>query len=166
MVRNFLAEVMNILVATPSILMLFIVYLQLFYIFAIMLRKNLAIVFFFIAQVVILGHGTISHHHHENSTVHSHQEHDTHKGCVDLEALFSGIQHTGEQITFTNDRTDISVAKELSQPFNAVILDYQYPIEYIVAYQQHAFPPDRHIIYQSQLYGTYSLRGPPSFIVA
>lgn len=133
-----------------------------------MLRKNLAIVFFVIAQVVILGHGIISHHHHEKFTAHSHshQSHDTHEGCVDLGNLFSHIQHTGEQITFTNDRTDVSVAKELSQPFNAVIFDYRYPIEYIVAYQQHTFPPDRNIIHQSPHYSAYSLRGPPSFIVA
>ncbi len=136
------------------------------YIFVAMLRKNLAIVFFVIAQVVILGHSIVSHHHHENFTVHSHQDHDKNGGCVDLGTLFSGIQHAGEQITFTNDRADIVVAKELSQPFSAVIFDYQYPIEYIVAYQQHTFPPDRHTIYQSPHYGAYSLRGPPSFIVA
>ncbi|MBU7570680.1 MAG: hypothetical protein KAF41_08550, partial [Flavobacterium sp.] len=83
-----------------------------------MLRKNLAIVFFVIAQVVILGHGIISHHHHEIFTVHSHHDHDADKDCIDLGTLFSGIQHTGEQITFTNDRSHISVVKEISQPFN------------------------------------------------
>ena len=131
-----------------------------------MLRKNLAIVFFVIAQVVILGHSIVSHHHHEEFTAHSHHAHNADGDCMDLGTLFSNIQHTGEQITFTNDTADIVVLKELSQPFNAVIFDYHHPIEHIVAYQQHSFPPDRHIIYQSALYGEYTLRGPPSFIVA
>ena len=170
MVRNFLAEVMKILVTTPSILMLFIVYPQLFYIFDTMLRKYSAILFLIVAQIVILGHGFVSHHHHVDlaNDVHTNSN-NHHKNSKEtaLELAFSGFMHAGENVSFTNSsETRIVISKDDVKSIKALPIGFIAPVEYIVVYQKHTFPPDRHRIYQSPFYGAYSLRGPPSFIVA
>ncbi|MGJ1361177.1 hypothetical protein ACR79B_07175 [Sphingobacterium spiritivorum] len=136
-----------------------------------MLRKYSAILFLIAAQIVILGHGIVSHHHHidivnggDHNTPNNH-----HKNSKEtpLEIAFSGFIHTGDQASFTNStETRIVITKDDVKSLKALPVDFIPPVEYIVFYQKHTFPPDRHTIYLPPLRGAYSLRGPPTFIVA
>ncbi len=137
-----------------------------------MLRKRLAILFLLVAQIVILGHGMVSHHHHTDLSGEGHHHHgkeakDQHPDETPLELAFSGFIHGGETVAFTNtDATKIVVSKDALKSIKALPVDFKAPVEYIVVYQKHTFPPDRHRIYKSPQNGAYSLRGPPTFIVA
>lgn len=83
-----------------------------------------------------------------------------------LELAFSHFVHAGEQLSFTNSyETRIVTSKDVN-PVKALYADFTCPFEYIITYQKHTFPPDGYIAYSSPLHGAYTLRGPPSFIVA
>lgn len=137
-----------------------------------MFRKSLAILFLTVAQIVILGHGLVSHHHHTDTSSEEHLYHGKdsktqHPDETPLELALSGFTHTGEQAAFTTaDATKIVVSKDAEKSIKALPADFTAPVAYIVIYQKHTFPPDRHTVYQSPLYGAYSLRGPPFIIVA
>ncbi|EEI93597.1 hypothetical protein ACR78F_07395 [Sphingobacterium spiritivorum] len=136
-----------------------------------MLRKYSAILFLIVAQIVILGHGIVSHHHHTDIVNDGHHKDNDnhHKNSKEtpLEIAFSGFMHTGEHAAFTTaDATKIVVSKDAEKSIKALPADFKAPVAYIVIYQRHTFPPDRHTVYQSPLYGAYSLRGPPFIIVA
>lgn len=132
-----------------------------------MLRKKLIILFLLIVQAVIIGHGVVAHHHHENRNGHGHDhDSDDHEARC-LTDLFSSIRHSGEQITYTNETQDILIVKEITQPFNAVMVTFQYPEAYTAIYQrQKKYPFQRPVFYQPPHDGAHSLRGPPSLIVA
>lgn len=140
------------------------------YIFAIMLRKYIAILFLIAAQLVILGHGIVSHHHHADIANDGHQNGNNHHNNskeTPLELAFSGFIHAGEHVSFTNSsETRIVISKDDVKSIKALPIDFIPPVEYIVVYKKHTFPPDGHFIYLPPLLGAYTLRGPPSFIVA
>ncbi|KUG10696.1 hypothetical protein AMC91_16615 (plasmid) [Elizabethkingia miricola] len=138
-----------------------------------MLRKKLTILFLLIAQVVILGHGLVPHHHHADLASQQHNHHHgkdakkQHPEESSLQLAFSGLIHSGEQVTFTqSDASKIIVSKQALQAINALPCDFKMPFAYIVSFQKHTFPPDSKVRYQSPHYGAHSLRGPPAFIVA
>lgn len=136
------------------------------YIFVKMLRKYTAILFLIVAQIMILGHGIVSHHHHLE-IVNDEHHNGKNNGETPLEIAFSGFIHAGENISFTNSsETKIVISKDDVKSIKALPIHFTAPVEYIVDYQKNTFPPDRHIIYLPPLHGAYSLRGPPSFIVA
>ncbi len=141
------------------------------YIFAVMLRKYSAILFLLVAQLVILGHGIVSHHHHADIANDGHQNgknsHHNNSKETPLELAFLGFIHAGEHVSFTNSsETRIVISKDDVKSIKALPIDFIPPVEYIVVYQKHTFPPDGHFIYLPPLLGAYTLRGPPSFIVA
>lgn len=136
-----------------------------------MLRKNLAILFLIVAQILILGHSTVSHHHHIDiaNDGHHNGKNNQHKNSSEtpLELAFSGFLHAGEQVSFTNSsETKIVISKDDVKSIKALPINFSAPTEYIVVYQKHTFPPDRHRIYKSPQNGAHKLRGPPAFIVA
>ncbi|WP_228443921.1 hypothetical protein [Chryseobacterium indologenes] len=133
----------------------------------------MTILLLLVAQVVILGHSFVPHHHHTDLASQQHNHHhdqdskNQHPEESSLELAFSGFIHSGEQITFTQtDGAKIVITKQALQAIDALPNDFTLPAAHIVSYQKHTFPPDRHIKYPSPLYGAYTLRGPPSFIVA
>jgi len=141
------------------------------HIFVIMMRRYFAILFLVVAQIVILGHGIVSHHHHIDiaNDGHHNGKNNQHKNSSEtpLELAFSGFLHAGEQVSFTNSsETRIVLSKDDVKSIKALPINFTASDEYIVVYQKHTFPPDRYIIYSSPLHGAYTLRGPPSFIVA
>lgn len=141
------------------------------HIFVTMLRRYFAILFLIVAQIVILGHSTVSHHHHIDiaNDGHHNGKNNQHKNSSEtpLELAFSGFLHAGEQVSFTNSsETKIVISKDDVKSIKALPIHFTAPVEYIVVYQKHTFPPDRHIIYVPILPGAYTLRGPPAFIVA
>lgn len=135
-----------------------------------MLRRYFAILFLIVAQILILGHSIVSHHHHlDIANDGDHQgNNNQHKDSNEtpLEITFSGFIHAGEQISFTNSSETRIISKDAVKSIKALPIHFNTPVEYIVVYQKHTFPPDRHIIYVPMLPGAYTLRGPPSFIVA
>lgn len=136
-----------------------------------MLRKYSAILFLIVAQLVILGHGIVSHHHHTDIANDGHHNgksnHHNNSKETPLELAFSGFIHAGEQVSFTtSSETRIVISKDDVKSIKALPVDFIPPVEYIVVYQKHTFPPDRHFVYLPPLLGAYTLRGPPSFIVA
>ena len=71
------------------------------YIFVKMLRRYTAILFLIVAQIMILGHGIVSHHHHLE-IVNDEHHNGKNNGETPLEIAFSGFIHAGENISFTN----------------------------------------------------------------
>lgn len=133
-----------------------------------MLRKKLGILFFLIAQAVMLGHGVISHHHHEEVTYEKHdhynaegEKHDT-EDPFDL--AFSNFWHAGEQVVFAQTDTKSVVQKYSSEYHDIVIYEVKLPV--FNSNGKKIFRPDKFLFYQSPHYGANSLRGPPAFIVA
>ena len=137
-----------------------------------MLRKRLAILFLIVAQIVILGHSVVAHHHHIDipGKGHHHHEQDGKHQDPDetpLELAFSGFLHTGEHVTFTNtEAAKIVASKDAAKSIKALPVDFKAPVEYIVVYQKHTFPPDRQRLYKLPQNGAHKLRGPPAFIVS
>ncbi|MDV4069921.1 hypothetical protein CMT34_17160 [Elizabethkingia anophelis] len=137
-----------------------------------MLRRYFAILFLTIAQIIILGHGVVSHHHHNDDAKQGHNYHDKdskhqHPNETPLELALSSFIHAGEHVSFTNSsETRIVITKDDVKSNKALPIDFIAPVEYILVYQKHTFPPDRYIIYSPPLHGAYTLRGPPTFIVA
>lgn len=131
-----------------------------------MLRKKLAIFFFALSQVVFLGHDVVSHHHHEDLTIATLQDHHSdEEEKIDLETLFSGIKHIGDQITFTNVKTNKITTNVICQTSSPILLFNGFLIQDNFTYYQHFFPPLGNLPYKSPLYGTFLHRGPPFFVV-
>ncbi|MGF7025018.1 hypothetical protein [Sphingobacterium sp. HSC-15S19] len=132
------------------------------------MQKRFTILIILLAQIIVLGHGLFAHHHHEEAEIFQHiRGGEVNTGKVDIGHLFSGIQHTGDQITYTSyDNSDLKSAKDTVKIFLATVPDYRMYWEYTIVFLQHTFPPEGHIAYQSPLHCGYSLRGPPMFIVA
>jgi hypothetical protein len=137
-----------------------------------MLRKRIAILFFLVAQVIILGHSVILHHHHldEVTKHHNHvgkEGKDQHPDENPLQLAFSGFTHIGEQVSFTHsDTIKYVVEKDALKAIDALPWNFMLPAEYAVTFQKSTFPPDRANIYKSPQNGIHKLRGPPTFIVA
>jgi len=132
------------------------------------MQKRLTTLFLLVAQEIIFGHGLFAHHHHDEFEEHTHLNTvESNNGKTDIGHLFSSIQHTGDQITYTNseDKKDHAV-KDTVKPFLATLPEFSMSWKFIITFQQNTFPPDRHITYQAPLHCGYSLRGPPIFIVA
>ncbi|MBL7767529.1 MAG: hypothetical protein JNK20_01075 [Flavipsychrobacter sp.] len=125
-----------------------------------------------IAQVVILGHSSVSHHHdllfadlHHCDSVDDVNDQHPSDGPFGID--FSGFIHTGDQATFTSaDRVDYAIAKNNWQPIVTVVPDYSFNHDYVVDFQQHTFPPEGFNTYRSFFLNSFSLRGPPFIIVA
>ncbi len=107
-----------------------------------MLRKKLTILFLLIAQVVILGHGLVPHHHHADLASQQHNHHHgkdakkQHPEESSLQLAFSGLIHSGEQVTFTqSDASKIIVSKQALQAINALPCDFKMPFAYIVSFK-------------------------------
>jgi hypothetical protein len=141
-------------------------------IFIPMLKKRIAILFLLIAQIIVLGHDIVPHHHHTDLVSQQHHHHDEdgkdqHSDENSLQLAFSGFIHAGEQVTLTYSAGEkIVVTKQALKVMDALPCGFIMPVAYIINCQKHTFPPDRQIIYQSPFYGSYSLRGPPVFIIA
>ncbi len=134
-----------------------------------MLRKRWTILFLLIAQVVILAHNIVPHHHYTDlADKQHHYHHDSkhhHSDETPLEIAFSGFIHGGETVIFTSTNVSkIVVSKDAIKSIKALPVDFKAPAEYIVVYQKHIFPPDRHQIYKTPQNGAYSLRGPPIIV--
>lgn len=133
-----------------------------------MLHKKLAILFIALAQVFLFGHEFVPHHHHTGLATeqHHHHDHDSqnqHPEESPLQLALSGFAHSGEHVTFTHSNsTKVVVKKDDVQLKNTVSLSFENSVNYSFASQKHAFPPLRQIVYQPPLFGTHSLRGPPT----
>lgn len=134
-----------------------------------MLRKNLAIILLLFAQVIVLGHGLVSHHHHTDLASHHHHDqviNDHHSDQNPLELAFTEFNHVGEHILFTNpDASKTILTKQVLQESDVLLCCLAFQVDYMKSFKKHSFPPDSYNIYQSPLSGAYTLRGPPSFIV-
>lgn len=137
-----------------------------------MFGRKIAILFLMIAQVFILGHEFVPHHHH-NELSNQHHEHTSpfhdsdsknhHPDENSLQLALSNFAHSGEQVTFTHSNsTKVVVKKDNVQLKNAVSLSFEIPVNYSFLSKKCTFPPLRQIVYQPPLFGTHSLRGPPT----
>lgn len=137
-----------------------------------MLRKRLAIVFLAVAQIVILGHNMVSHHHHtdtfyEGQLHHSKSGNSQHVDETPLALAFANFLHAGEQLTFIHaEATTLAVSKEAVHFIKALPVAFKAPVNTMVAYQKHTFPPSSQPSYTSPQNRVHKLRGPPTFIVA
>lgn len=131
------------------------------------------------AQVVILGHSVIPHHHHTDSSTqhhhhtdssaqhHHHQDNEEPSEDNSLQLIFSSLIHSGEHLTFTqSENVKVVITKKAFLSLDALPGEFPIIPDYVVRHQKHTFPPNNQIIYQSPLDGSSSLRGPPAFIVA
>lgn len=137
-----------------------------------MLRKYFTILLLAIAQVIILGHGLVSHHHHTEVSGDGSQHHISkedkhkHKDENPLEFAFSGLIHDGEYVSFTSsDETKIIILKSDLKSLKIFSIDFSPPAEYVATFKKYTFPLERDKIYKSPQNRAHKLRGPPSFIV-
>ncbi|AZA56521.1 MULTISPECIES: hypothetical protein [Chryseobacterium] len=132
-----------------------------------MFLKRFAILFLSLAQLIILGHGFVAHHHHfeENTHKHSHTSSDgeNHHEESSLEFLFSNFTHSGEHITFTHvENNQVVVVADNLNAIKAEVFKFSSPVEYILTFQKHTFPPDWNFIYELPYFASVKHRGPPS----
>lgn len=87
------------------------------------MKKQISILFLFIACIIMQAHAIIPHHHHDNEQElqahHSsdHHDHDSHddaeEGFADLNHLFSHFVHTEDSFTYTHvDNTNNTLSKQ------------------------------------------------------
>lgn len=139
-----------------------------------MFGRKIAILFLMIAQVFILGHEFVPHHHH-NELSNQHHEHTSpfhdsdsknhHPDENSLQLALSNFAHSGEQVTFTHSSsTNFDINKEDLQSDDPFFFDTKFSIWDFATIEKQKFPPLRQIIHQPPLFGSHSLRGPPNFI--
>lgn len=130
------------------------------------MRKKLAIFFLALAQIVILGHSVILHHHDaEESGTHSHSHDQDHTCKNSWDIAFSSFIHSGDQAVFTDsDNTEVSFFKTIPQPSAVVVQNPAVIFQAEEAQQKNVLPIERRELYQSLHLLSYSLRGPPIFI--
>ncbi|MFN3773435.1 hypothetical protein [Cloacibacterium normanense] len=137
-----------------------------------MLRKRIAILFFLVAQVIILGHGIIQHHHHLDKTaeysIHFGKEvKDQHLDENPLQFALSNMPHGGEQVSFTHSGAiKYVIEKQVLNSIDVLSCDSVLPVKHEVTFRKSPFPLEREQIYKSPQNGIHKLRGPPIFIVA
>lgn len=136
-----------------------------------MIQKKLSVFFLIFAQLTLLCHGIIAHHHHEDNVAIEHhhgQNEDSDHSSIDfLDAAFSGLTHSSGDLTYSH--SDISQIGKV----NVVSLNSTgFNSEYISLVSGEAFTllkalcRDKCENYDSEDHQSYSQRGPPFFIVA
>lgn len=131
------------------------------------MRKKLSIFFLTIAQIIILSHTVIMHHHDAQEVgTHKHLHDEDHSGKNPWDIAFSSFTHSGDQAVFTDsDKTEVSFFKVAPQPYAVIVQNPAVVFQPEEVQQKHVFPLERRELYQSLHLLNYSLRGPPVFIV-
>ncbi len=134
-----------------------------------MIRKYFAIFFLALAQIIIIGHGVVSHHHHTdivNDGHHSGKNHEFLNSCeTPCEIAFSALMHAGEYVSFAYPgQTRIVISKDNLKSLKALPVQFNAPVEFTVLYRREDFPSERYTIYLPPLHGAFTLRGPPLLI--
>ncbi|MGF7025024.1 hypothetical protein [Sphingobacterium sp. HSC-15S19] len=133
-----------------------------------MLRQISTILFLIIAQIVLLGHELIAHHHYNQRAIDiTDCTSDNQKDDDSTWSLaFSAFMHTGEHATFIYAQSNkTEIAKNISKIAKPFAVLFENPTSYIAVYQKHTFPPNSKCIYNSLQKSCYTLRGPPFFFV-
>lgn len=140
-----------------------------------MAYKRFSILFLLIAQIVILGHGMIAHHHFVEA---AHLENDHQLDGTEpkddlpdnfLDVIFGGFTHIGNQVVFTNfGSSEIEVQQEAPQDLKKTLVEYtnKHSSQLNIGFNKQVIYAAQHIIYSAPAHTPYSLRGPPVYMAA
>ena len=133
-----------------------------------MIGRKIGILFLMIAQIVLLGHEFVPHHHHDHVEIdyhhheHNDQDHHHHQEDSPLQMALSLLAHAGEQVTFTCTSTSKMVLKDIQlSSKDTDFLGCSLFLNPTVTHLKHTYPPDRDIVYLPPIFSAHSLRGPP-----
>lgn len=136
-----------------------------------MMRKRLALLFLLLAQVVVLGHGMVAHHHHIGDlSEHRHRtyqaKHD-HDNSNPLSDGYSGFAHSEEEMSFVHGQSVQTNSTVENQEFIADLICI--PSFLLISTEDRVDSTHfkkRSDLYSPPLHDSWNLRGPPAFIVA
>lgn len=137
------------------------------------MKKRIAILVMLIAQLFVLGHSAVAHHHHQediqtDARSHGHDHHDgDHRQDGESMAsfMFSNFFHGQDTGSYINNSSETGISLQAQTAF-IVPQDLYVPTPRLLQLAKHQFPPSWEISFDERYLLPDFLRGPPTQVLS